>query len=191
MKNLKRILFLGFVLISFTTTISAQDAYSVQSHEVVISGTSNIHDWTAQVMNLTGSAKIAEGLLTEVNINVNAKTLKSSKGSIMDSKMQDALNTEKFPKISYKLISNKIVSENNGITKISSTGNLTISGESKTIATTSICKTLPNENIEVSGSFDVLMTNYGIEPPTALFGTLKTANKVTVNFRITFQKLKG
>jgi len=191
MKNLKRILFLGFVLISFATTISAQDAYSVQSHEVVISGTSNIHDWTAQVMNLTGSAKIAEGLLTEVNINVNAKTLKSSKGSIMDSKMQDALNTEKFPKISYELISNKIVSENNGITKISSTGNLTISGESKTIATTSICKTLPNENIEVSGSFDVLMTNYGIEPPTALFGTLKTANKVTVNFRITFQKLKG
>jgi len=106
MKNLKRILFFGFVLISFVTKISAQEAYSVKSHEVVISGTSNIHDWTAQVINLSGLAKIAEGLLSEVKISVDAKTLKSSKGSIMDGKMQDALNTKKFPKINYKLISN-------------------------------------------------------------------------------------
>ena len=108
----------------------------------------------------------------------------------MDGKMQDALNTKKFPKINYKLISNKIVTENSGIMKISSTGNLTISDVSRTITVTSICKTFQNENIELAGSFEILMTDFGIEPPTALFGSLKTANKVTVNFKITLQKSK-
>ncbi len=190
MKNLKLFLLFGFILIRFATTISAQNNYSVKSHEVVISGTSNIHDWTAQVFSLSGLAKITEGVLTEVSISVDAKILKSSKGSIMDSKMQDALNTEKYPKINYKMISFKIVSKNKGSMKITSIGIITISGVSKIITVTNICKTLQNENIEVTGSFDILMTDYSIEPPTALFGTLKTANKVAVNYKITFQKSK-
>jgi len=188
MKNLKFSVLFSFLLLAVAVELTAQDVYSVKSHEVVISGTSNIHDWTVKVVDLTGSAKKTTEAVNDVNITVDAKTLLSSKGSIMDGKMQEALKTESYPKIYYKSLTCKILSENNGVIKISSTGNLTISGVTKSITVTSTCKPAQNENLEVSGSFYLLMTDFGIEPPTALFGSLETADKVTVSYKIVLQK---
>ncbi len=190
MKTLKLFLMVGFLLTKLVNNLSAQEVYNIKTHEVVISGTSNIHDWTADVVDLSGSAKISSNLISEVNLIVDAKTLKSSKGKIMDAKMQDALSTEKYPKIFYQSVSSKVISENKGVKNISTFGNLTISGVTKTITVTSLSKTLLNGNVEVSGKFDVLMTDYNIEPPTALFGTLTTADKVTITYTITLQKSK-
>ncbi len=188
MKNLKSVLLIGFILISFVQTVLSQDIYTVKSHKVVISGTSNIHDWTAEVVDLKGSAKKTTSIISDVSITVDAKTLKSSKGSVMDGKMQEALKTQKYPKIAYKSVSNTVLSEKDGQIKCTLSGNLSISGVTKTISFTSICKTIENGNLEVSGSFSVLMSDYGVEPPTALFGSLKTADKVVVNYKIVLQK---
>jgi polyisoprenoid-binding protein YceI len=190
MKNLKVFLMVSFMLTNVVSSISAQDIYKVKTHEVVISGTSNIHDWTATVIDLSGSAQISSDVISDVTITVIATNLKSSKGSIMDGKMQDALKTDDYPNIYYQSVTNKIVSEKNGIKTIATTGKLTISGVTKTITVTSISKTLQNGNVEISGKFDVLMTDFNIEPPTALFGTLTTADKVTITYKIVLEKLK-
>jgi len=39
-----------------------------------------------------------------------------------------------------------------------------------------------NGELWVTGSLDLLMTDFGIEPPTAMLGTIKTDAKVTVRF---------
>jgi len=108
----------------------------------------------------------------------------------MDGKMQDALKTDDYPNIYYQSVTNKIVSEKNGIKTIATTGKLTISGVTKTITVTSISKALQNGNVEILGKFDVFMTDFNIEPPTALFGTLTTADKVTITYKIVSEKLK-
>jgi len=57
MKILNVFLLISFMLTIVVSSISAQDIYKVKTHEVVISGTSNIHDWTATVIDLNGSAQ--------------------------------------------------------------------------------------------------------------------------------------
>jgi len=37
------------------------------------------------------------------------------------------------------------------------------------------------------GSQPISMSDYGISAPTALFGTLKTGNDITINFKVSFQ----
>ncbi len=169
---------------------SAQENYVVKSHEIIISGTSNIHDWTANVIDLLCSAKLKDNSFAELEMSINAETLQSSKGSIMDSKMQDALKTEDYPKIYYKSLSNNLISNTDGNMKVSTTGNLTIAGVTKKISFTASCKSDASGNIAVTGSINILMTDYNIEPPTALFGALTTDNKVTVSYNIVFQKSK-
>jgi hypothetical protein len=41
---------------------------------------------------------------------------------------------------------------------------------------------LPENGVGVSGSIEILMTDYGIKPPTALFGLVKVNNNVSVHF---------
>ena len=44
------------------------------------------------------------------------------------------------------------------------------------------------EGIRMSGSKDLLMTDYQIKPPTMMLGAIKTKNLITVKFNATLQK---
>jgi len=33
------------------------------------------------------------------------------------------------------------------------------------------------------------MTEFGIEPPTAIFGTLKTGDEISIDFNVVFKKI--
>ena len=39
---------------------------------------------------------------------------------------------------------------------------------------------------EFTGSIKIVMSDYGIEPPVAMFGTLKTGDEVTIDFELKF-----
>jgi len=39
-------------------------------------------------------------------------------------------------------------------------------------------------DIRAEGALPLLMTDFGVKPPTALLGTLRTANKITVKFSL-------
>ncbi len=188
-KNLKSVLLISLMLTGLAEYTLAQDDYSVKSHIMIISGTSNVHDWTAQVFVLKGLAKIGDAELTDISITVDTKTLKSSKGTVMDNKMYDALNTDKFPKIYYKSNSKTLLSlANKETTPVSTKGEVTISGTTKNITVSGIYKKTKNEEIIISGSFSLLMTDFGIKPPTALFGILKTGNRVEITYKIHLKK---
>jgi len=81
----------------------AQVAYNLKSFKVVISGTSNLHDWTADVtkMQLNSSMRINSNKISGISsatVIVDANTIDGSEGSIMDGKIRDALKANNFPK---------------------------------------------------------------------------------------------
>jgi len=43
---------------------------------------------------------------------------------------------------------------------------------------------MPDGTVIAKGSVPIKMTDYGIKPPTALFGRLKTGDDVKVNFEL-------
>ncbi|HTA26291.1 MAG TPA: YceI family protein, partial [Bacteroidia bacterium] len=72
------------------------------------------------------------------------------------------------------------------ITTISAKGTLTIAGVTKPIDML-IKVSAPNQGyLTFEGSQTIKMTDYGITPPTALLGTMKTGNEITINFKTVF-----
>lgn len=175
--------------ISLSITLQAQNQYQVKSHNLVVKGTSNLHDWTAEVEDLKGDFKIIVEnnkivSIDNLQVRVNAKSLKGSKGSIMDSKISDALNTKKHPEIQFKLQKINSITEGSGVFNLSTSGILKISGVSKPVNLNAMGKVLPSGEIEFIGSTNLKMSDFSIEPPKAMFGALTTGDEVTLNYTV-------
>ena len=186
-----RLFLLIYLMFAYPAEYIFAQKYIVDTYEVIVYGSSNIHhDWTVKVEDMNGYINVGNNgnEIDKINILVNAKTLKSSKGSIMDKKMQSALKTGKYPVISYATGSKSLLPNKNVSNKITTNGVLTISGVAKNVTISGICK-IHNNEITVIGMFELQMTDYGIKPPTAFFGTLITTDKVKIIYKITFQRI--
>ena len=101
----------------------------------------------------------------------------------MDKKTYEALREVDYPTISYNLISAIPQSDNT----VSSTGELTIAGKKRQIDMEVNYEIYPTI-IEFRGELTINMSDYEISPPTALMGTIKTGDEVTIRFSVLFQK---
>lgn len=188
---------LNLLIVLFATVVPfsvfAQKTYQVKSQNLVVSGTSNLHDWTANVSKANGSAQldVTNGKLNSVqniDLKVDAQSLKGSKGNIMDGKIKDALNAKKFPTITYKAAKGT-VTEQSGTYKVTTNGTLTIAGVSQNVTLDAVGKVLPNGDIEFSGVKKLKMTDFKINPPTAMLGTLTTGNDITLNYKVVLSNI--
>ena len=75
----------------------------------------------------------------------------------------------------------------NNTYNVKATGNLMIAGSKKDIQLQFSLKADSNKLL-LSGLHEINMTNFGIEAPTAMFGTIKTGDKVTIKFETQFNK---
>jgi polyisoprenoid-binding protein YceI len=183
------ILFVFTAAVLFAQTAKGLLPYENRAHQMVIEGTSNIHDWQTKVHRLSLRAQFAveNNLVNTVGavvLTADARSIKSDKGSIMDGKTFDALKTEKYPTITFRLKQIQSIEMANKVTEIKTTGDLTIAGVTRPIQMTVYTKLLPNSEIEVWGSYKLKMSSFSIAAPTAMLGSIKTGDEVIVRFDI-------
>jgi polyisoprenoid-binding protein YceI len=188
---------LNFLLISILTialmaNARAQEYFKLQSDnsKLVIEGTSSIHNWEMEaddfraetLLKIDGNA-ISE--ISKIEFKAPVSGLKSGKG-IMDNKAHDALKMKKYPEIKFALnnSSNVNISGSNATL----TGLLTIAGKSKEVKLVVDLDVENKQKFLVSGSVPIRMSDFGIEPPTAMMGAMKTGDEVVVKFNLEFQK---
>lgn len=99
----------------------------------------------------------------------------------MDDNAYKALHTNK-----YKTIIFRITSIKNEGSKLIAYGKLTIAGVTNNIQISTDYKFDNDGQMTISGSVTLKMTDYKIDPPTAMFGTIKTGDDITVSFKSTF-----
>ncbi len=196
MKTLKNLIlvFGSLLMFAFTTQISVAQTYNLSNAASVlkIEGTSNIHDWDITAADQKGKIVVdfENGKLINIeqlDFIVMAESLKSGKSS-MDKNTYKALNTEKYKQIVYKLTKvNSINCSTNSNCKVTTTGSLKIAGTTKTVEITFDIK-ITDSKIILSGVETLKMTTYGVEPPTALFGTITTGDAIDVKFQSSFIK---
>ena len=163
-----------------------------EASSLLIDGTSNIHDWTIEAENTGGNltAEFDADKLKDIGkleFTVMAESLMSGKSG-MDKNTYKALNTDKYKEITYKLKDVKSidkVSENTY--KVKTSGTLEIAGKKKDINLDFNLKKGSNQ-IVLNGEYKLNMTNYGVEAPTAMFGTIKTGEDVVIKFESQFNK---
>jgi polyisoprenoid-binding protein YceI len=178
---------LFFFLVSGAT---AQNRLKIDhsASSLSILGTSTIHDWEIRVNEFNGtmtaslagqSNDILEGTLT-----ASVGSFESYKKS-MDKVVFEAMMVDKYPKLSFQYVKTKNTFNENGHTYKVISGKLTIAGTTRDIEMTMKVNE-KGKGVTLTGKKAFKMSDFNIDPPTAMFGTIKSGDEVTIDFNISF-----
>jgi polyisoprenoid-binding protein YceI len=159
------------------------------SSSCVVFGTSTLHDWEVEAEELKGSADFAieDGVLSINSLDFRVVVEKLASGhSGMDGNTYKALKSETNPEIVYQFVRIISTEETTNGTLIKTGGKLTIAGKTRSIYLDVIARM--GTKVSFSGETTFNMTDYDIEPPTAVMGTIKTGNEVTIRFNVQYSK---
>lgn len=197
---MKRNVIAGLALLASIGVIArAQDVARVAvapESKLWIEGTSNLHGWSCKadqldaVIDLDAAAAAqlqtaAPKALKKVEVKVPVKSLKCGHGG-MDNNLYKALRADDSPTVSYIMATFEAApGEAKDTFTLHTEGTLSIAGKENKLAMDVVAKRLPDGTLKATGIVPIKMTDYGIQPPTALFGRLKTGDEVKVNFDLT------
>lgn len=174
------------------TEMLAQTNFKIsKGSEVVVKGTSTLHDWEMKTSAITGKALFSadnKGItdVKDLELSIVSESLKSEKDG-MDKNAYKALKTSSNKNITFQ--SSKLVSlENKGSGyEIVCEGKLQIAGVTKITTVNAAC-IQDGSSIKCKGEKVFKMTEYQVEPPSFMFGTVNTGEEVTIAFNVVFNK---
>jgi hypothetical protein len=175
---------------------------SAEGSEVRVDGDSSLHKWTVkggqidgaidfnvEVPQTASAQQIVDAVVADPKVTAKAslpvKTLKSTKNDRgMDNKMYGALNSKNHPTLQYEL------TEVMGVRRESPTrfaidtkGTLTVAGSPQVLTTPMNVELVSDRAMVITAKFGTQMTDFGVKPPEALGGMVKSHNKVVVTVR--------
>jgi polyisoprenoid-binding protein YceI len=182
------------LLVVANTGFTQSIKYTVsEGTKMTVSGTSTLHDWTSEVNevngfiavenNFSGDGQIEKGeKIDEVNIIVPVKSIISPRGATMDKKTYNALKSEEHPEIKFELKENEVISVDSDGFTVNASGDLTIAGVTKQVSFPVEGKLVDASKMLFSGAYKLNMTEYDMEPPSAMFGQIVTGEEVEIKF---------
>lgn len=180
--------FICLSALSFDT--GAQVKYQLGAKpELKVTGTSTLHDWEMVSTQATGEAVMVQqdGKLQQIQkmtVTMPAESLKSGKNA-MDKNTYAALDTKKHKDVRFVLTDITAAGPNTWNAK----GNFTIAGVTQP-ASFQVKSSSSGSSYNFQGKHAFKLTDYKIDPPTALMGTVKTGNEVAIHFNLTLQPAK-
>ena len=180
------------IILLVTCGAYAQTQYKISNQKFTVAGTSNVHDWTMVSQQASGTAtiEIEEGKITQITslkLSIPAESLKSEKSG-MDKVAYKALKTDKYSTITFTLTEIKKVTVKGNEAEILAEGVLNLSGVERKYVM-NVKGHVKDGMVIFEGTVPVKMTNHKIDPPTALFGTVKSGDDTSVSFRVVFAQV--
>lgn len=199
MKNYHKKFIVPIVFCLFCLTqgaVAQSSSYTIsnsKSNDMKLSGTSSLHDWDMNANAFTGKAQFDfkkgdDQTLTGLNsltFSLPVTNLKSDKRGL-DKNAYEALKTNTYKNITYALLSAKVSPEKDGKFLIKTTGNLTISGVTKEVAMDVYCVVSKDASISCSGTEALKMSDYKVEPPSFMWGAMKTGDAIKLDFNMVY-----
>jgi len=191
--------FAGVALITLAAAAAgaqetARVAVSPES-KLWIEGTSNLHGWSCKATTLDAAVELDAGAvaqvtvappkaLKKVQVKVPVKSIKCGHGG-MDDNLYKALKADESPDISYIMATFEAApGEAKDSFTLHTIGTLTIAGKENKVSMDVVATRLADGTVKATGVVPIKMTDFGIKPPTAIFGRLKTGDEVKVNFEL-------
>lgn len=160
------------------------------SSAVLIEGTSTLHAWKMEGSTIDGSIDLdaPEGWKSAAaRIVIPVASIRTDKAK-MNALMQKALEAKTHPEIRYELLSATPVRNGGDTFVVRTTGKLTIAGVSREVTLDVTGTRAGAGRYLLTGEAAIRMSDFGIKPPTAMLGTIKTGNDVKVTFRWTVDR---
>lgn len=154
-----------------------------------VDGTSTVRSFSCKASEVDATvegapnavAQVAAGEkgVSAVRVRVESAKLDCGNGTMNDH-MRKALKADANPVIDFQLASYDVSRTADGVSGTLS-GTLSLGGTQKPISIPAIGKS-DNGALRVTGSYPLKMTEYGLKPPTLMFGRIKVGETVTVKF---------
>lgn len=175
---------------------SAQSTeYTVdESSTMVITGTSTIHDWEADVEEFTLNVSLDPTLLEKENpevpvtslaLTVPVKSIESGKGG-MNKRIYGALKEKNHPEIMFNMTSVELADtvQSAETFTLMLKGNLNVAGSLKEVSFPVTGTKIDDGNYRFEGSYGINMKDYEVDPPSAMLGAIKSGEEVEIIFDI-------
>ena len=165
--------------------------------KLTINGDSSVHKWKVETKVVGGflqidSAALAKPGKIEVKgkVIIPVRQLKSGKKR-MDEVMHAAMNEKKHKLIDFTLSGLNVNSVKGGVANCTSNGSIKINGKTKPL-TMDISIASKGDQLVVSGSAILKMTDFGIKPPSPKLptGNIVTKDEVKISFEWVVAKAK-
>ena len=177
---------------TWTVTSGSLAGYRVKEQFV---GQSSSHEAVARTSAVSGDVTITQSgttyQLTAATITVQLSSLASVDSvagynvTNRDRIVQQSLNTSSFATAVF--VVNSVVvpagAAAGQTVTVSVPGTLTIHGVTKEV-TSNLQLRVSGSSAQIAGTIVTKMTDFGVKPPRALLGTLRTDNKITVKFSL-------
>jgi polyisoprenoid-binding protein YceI len=177
---------------------SGQYVSGSDSGEATVAGTSSLHDWSAQSATINGTATFAGDLvpaappaIQSIQLAIPVNSLKSGEGSSMDDNICDALKMKDDPQITFTLTHADLKSPPSASDPkfhYDAVGQLTIAGTARSVNLALDVQPGDGGTLTIAAKTPLKMTDFGVKPPTAMLGMIKSGDAVTVN--VTWQLAK-
>lgn len=186
------------VLLFSAGTIFAQEVtYTLQdSYEMRIDGDSNVKSWDAEIKEMDGELVLTntedltfETLAPEhfvsLSLNIPVENIESSSGGLTKN-LQKYLEKDDHPFITFELNEITAIEKNEDSALITATGVINAAGNDHTAEMTVEANMNEQGQFTFSGDTELLMTSFDIDPPTAVFGTIRAKDEIVISFNTTF-----
>lgn len=181
-------------LIALSIALSGSLAMNAQvlkinpkTFSMTIVGTTNVHDFTTKVTQASGEAVVNNSKeLQSLVVEIPVRALKSGE-KLMDNKTYEAFDVNKNPNITFKLIEVNSLKVEGSQISVTVTGNLTMAGVTRRISIKSNGVGNKAGYIEFKGSVALKMTDFKMDPPTAMMGLMKVGDAITLKYDVSFE----
>ena len=198
----KTLITLAVMTAALGATAGAQDLQMTirPDSKLMLEGSSNVHGWACRSAEFVATVEVDNAFQTHplnqvakpisrVQVSIPVKTLKCGHDK-MDENMYKALKAEQFPEIRYALTTYVVDREQATADTFTArtTGQLTVSGQTIPVEIPiTVVRTMTGA-ARGEGAVNLLMTDFGIKPPVALLGTLRTRNEISISFNVLLDK---
>lgn len=183
----KPLLFLVAFSFLFTTSeVFSQSGYKLgDKQELKVSGTSSLHDWDMISQDANGEATITiNGQkiqdIKKLIVTFPVQTLTSG-NSRMDRNAYESIDADKHTHVRFELAEIRNISAGS----VQAAGNLTIAGQTRRVLVQTDFNVVGN-TLNFEGSFDIKFSQFDVDPPTALLGTVRTGDDLKISFNVDF-----
>ncbi|CAN5331419.1 hypothetical protein BH23BAC3_BH23BAC3_36160 [soil metagenome] len=187
-----------FALLVTTQFAEAQNSdiqLTLDEHEMKIDGSANVRDWDADVNTVDATFVLSPFDLSDLSsltpehfktmeLSIPVRDIESDSGRLTRN-LQGYLKRDEHPVITFKLNEIDSVTVNGDTAEITANGVINAAGVDHE-TTMHVTAAVNDGKVTFSGSQDLLMTDFGIDPPTAVLGTIRARDEISIIYSLTF-----
>jgi hypothetical protein len=161
-------------------------------YAVSIHGKFSIHNWSETVQKVSGELigtvhEDGTADIRSIRMVMEVRSIKSDMGPVMENKTYKALKAGADPEITFLLTTPFTIGRlAAGQRLISLNGSLTLAGMTRPVKMVIRSFKASQATLSIEGEQHINMTDFGVKPPSALFGTMKADPAITINFKTDF-----